>query len=136
MRAPDRVVIERTGFRAMIEHCLKSAPREACGILAGRAERVERIIPVANIAEDPERRYWMDEAGQFEAFKAMRSDGCELVGIFHSHPATEAYPSATDLELAFYPEAAYVIVSLKDGAVARAFRIAQGEVAEIELVVE
>ncbi len=133
---PDRVVIEKSDLRAMIEHCLNEVPKEACGILAGRRGRVERVIPVANIAEDPERHYWMDEASQFEAFRAMRRDGRELVGIFHSHPATEAYPSATDMELALYPDAAYVIVSLKDGAVARAFRIVEGKVAEIELVVE
>ncbi|MCL5290967.1 MAG: M67 family metallopeptidase [Actinobacteria bacterium] len=137
MKALKEVLIDKHRFARLLTHCAKSVPKEACGILAGWAGRVELVIPVTNISEEPERRYRLNEAEQFEAFKRMRREGVELVGIYHSHPATEAYPSATDVELAFYPEAAYLIVSLRDGGVdTQAFRIVDGEIKKIELVVE
>ena len=73
----------------------------------------------------------------FRILRELERSGRELVGIFHSHPATAAYPSATDVQLAFYPEACYLILSLADPErpVLRAFRIAEGRVSEEPLVI-
>lgn len=118
----------------IIRECRQASPREACGILAGKEGEVQRVYGIENVSEEPEKRYVMDAKLQFAVFREMRSDGLELVGIFHSHPATPAYPSKTDTELAFYPEAAYLIVSLvgKQPDV-RAFAIEQDSFSEMEL---
>jgi proteasome lid subunit RPN8/RPN11 len=94
---------------------------------------------VRNIAPEPERRYLLDPEQHVSALRAMRDKGEELFAIFHSHPAAPAEPSATDLELAAYPEALYLIVSLNTQGVLelRGFRIgADKKVEEVELLLE
>ncbi len=121
----------------MIEHARQEAPREACGILAGREGRAERFYPMDNTDRSP-TTYFMDPAEQLKVMKEIRDLNLEMVGICHSHPATPAYPSARDVELAFFPEASYVIVSLGEqtGPVVRSFRIDDGIVSEEELVIK
>ena len=74
----------------------------------------------------------MDTQEQFWVFKNMRHNGLEVVAIYHSHPQTEAYPSPTDVKLAFYPEAYYILTSLQDlqNPVMRAFKIEDGKITE------
>ncbi|MBI4733495.1 MAG: M67 family metallopeptidase [Rubrobacteridae bacterium] len=130
-----RLTVTKSLYDEMLDYSQFRAPEEACGILAGKDYLVERVIPITNKSEKRDRHYWMDESEMFSAFKSMRNDALDLIGIFHSHPATEAYPSATDCKLAFYPEAAYVIVSLKEEPVVKAFRILGGEIENIDLLV-
>ncbi|MHB0977533.1 MAG: M67 family metallopeptidase [Candidatus Aquicultorales bacterium] len=130
------VTLEKTLYGEMVAECIAAAPREACGLLFGSDGFAEKAVALANVADDPERRYLIDPAEQFAAFKAMRAEGRELVGTYHSHPATEAYPSKTDKELAFYPESYYLILSLADGVRARAFSIVDGEVEELAVAIE
>lgn len=85
------------------------APLEACGVLAGRGELVDKVIPVANQAQSTVR-FRMDPAQQLQAFNWMDANGLELVGIFHSHPAGPDGPSATDIAEAAYP-AVYLVWS-------------------------
>lgn len=122
-------------LEAVIAHALSRAPEEACGILAGDdTGAVKRVFAMQN-ADRSETTYAMDSREQFEVFDEIRSEGLELLAIFHSHPSSEAYPSARDLELAFYPEAYYLIVSLMEiDPVCRAFRIVDGEVKETGFV--
>ncbi len=77
--------------------------------------------------------YVMDPQEQFRVMKEMREAGQELVGIYHSHTGSRAYPSATDVDLAYYPEAVYLIVSLLDrkNPAARGFRIREQKISEI-----
>ncbi|HEY5648757.1 MAG TPA: M67 family metallopeptidase [Nitrospiria bacterium] len=105
------VRIPKTIVQKIISHARSTAPNECCGLLTGRDGTVERHYPLTNIENSPVS-YMIDPKEQFQVFKEMRTDKNELIAIYHSHPATEAYPSATDVRLAFYPDSAYIIVSL------------------------
>ena len=135
---PGRALLIATPIvQELIAHARELAPFECCGLLAGKAGRVLRQYRVTNtvateqqavavfdqasvkrLGELPERlraevAYFMDPKEMVHAFKEMRSQRLDLVGIYHSHPHSPAYPSATDVGLAYYPEAAYVIISLQ-----------------------
>jgi proteasome lid subunit RPN8/RPN11 len=86
-------------------------------------------------AEPSPSFYLMDPQEQFRVMKEIRQEGMELVGIYHSHTESRAYPSGTDVGLAYYPEAVYLIVTLMDRKkpAARAFTIVDGTIAEVEL---
>ncbi|MCL5986516.1 MAG: M67 family metallopeptidase [Actinobacteria bacterium] len=124
-------------FEEIIRHSKGSLPREACGILAGRDNKVEKVYKMKNISETPKVCYFIDPKEQLTVFKEMRQVGKELMGIYHSHSTTDAYPSSRDCEMAFYSDAIYVIISLKDPGrpEMRAFRIVDGSITEEELVV-
>jgi proteasome lid subunit RPN8/RPN11 len=132
--------VPRWALEEVLAHARAEAPIEACGLLAGRGGRVERVYRLTNSDRSP-YTYNADPKELLAAFNEMEEEGLELVAIYHSHPATRAYPSATDVERAFYPEAFYVIVSLSGQArgeppEVRAFRIAEGRVEEQTLSVE
>ena len=111
---------------------MNPGPNESCGILAGRNSIPTHIYQVKNVADTPRTRYFMDEKELIWIFKNMRHNGLELVAIYHSHPETEAYPSPTDVKLAYYPDAYYILTSLQDpkNPVIRAFRIQDGKITE------
>jgi proteasome lid subunit RPN8/RPN11 len=90
------------------------------------------------VAENRRERYWMDSRQQLHIMRDIDGRGWELLAIYHSHPHSPARPSKTDKDLAGYPDAVYVIVSLKDGErpEARAFRIDGQRAQEEELLVE
>ena len=91
------------------------APREACGLLAGNKSGVSRVIRCANVHPTPTTRYVIDPREQLKAFRSIDAAGEELVGIYHSHPVSQPYPSPTDRAEAHYPGAVYVLVSLRSG---------------------
>lgn len=101
------------------------APNECCGMLLGRGDTVEEVFPGRNVDGTPRTRYELDPHDQLRAFRLMDERGWGLVAIYHSHPQTEPKPSKTDKVLAMYPDARYVIVSLRDRAdpQVRAWRI-------------
>ncbi len=125
---------------AMVEHARQEFPNECCGLLAGRSNRVERLFRGQNVDRSP-FTYRLDPQEQLRFFREMDTAGLELLGIYHSHTQSAAAPSRTDVAKAFYPDATYVIVSLRDpeapreAAEIRAFRIKDGMVAEEELAV-
>lgn len=127
--------IPRKLYDKIIAHARDTHPEESCGILAGRDGVPTHIYPVKNTDPEPVIRYLMDTKEQFWIFKNMRHNDLDLVAIYHSHPHTEAYPSATDVKLAFYPEAYYILTSLQDEKrpVMRAFRILDGKITEEDL---
>ncbi len=132
----ERLIIPKEIFDAMLSHCKAGFPNEACGILAGKGNEVSEIYRMNN-REDSPVSYLMDPAEQFKAMKDMRNKKLEMVGIFHSHPSSPAYPSATDVDLAFYEEAVYVIVSLVEGRqTVKAFSIAAKEIRNMEVIVK
>jgi [CysO sulfur-carrier protein]-S-L-cysteine hydrolase len=110
-----------------------SYPNEGCGLLAGRAT-AERFIKMANIASRA-TEFEMDPVELINTLRDLRGRGEELVAIYHSHPHAPAEPSKKDIERAYYPEAAHVIVSLAELQRPRvaAFRIVDGEAIPIEL---
>lgn len=128
--------LSRDQAKALITHAQEEAPNECCGLLAGRNGRVERVYPGTNVDHSP-YTYLMDPKAQLAAFKDMEAAGLDLVGIYHSHTHTAAYPSRTDVAKAFYPDALYVIVSLakRDAPDIRAFRVADGQINEESVIV-
>lgn len=131
MSAGDSLVLPQTLRDRVVAHALAETPREACGILGGRNGVVEAVFEIVN-ADSSNTTYMMEPREQFRVIKQLRHLGMDMTGIYHSHPATEAFPSPTDRKLAFYPEAFYVIVSLADGdnPVMRVFRMTDGQVSE------
>ena len=117
----------------IVAHARADHPDEACGVLAGSAgsDRPERFIPMMNAARSP-TFYEFDSTEQFQTWKEMDEQDEEPVVIYHSHTATEAYPSRTDISYANEPGAHYVLVSTRDPTIAefRSFRIADGQVTE------
>ncbi len=132
-----KLVLTRKQLEEVIAHALEESPNEACGLLAGRAGRVEEVYPLPNVEKSP-FRYRADPEAQFRAMVDIEEKGLEILGIYHSHPSFPPYPSATDIEMAYYPEAVYLIISLRDPERPqfRAFSLAgdQPEEVEVEIV--
>lgn len=117
----------------MLTHVEQNAPLEACGLLAGKNDRVEHVILVRNQAQSPVR-FVMDPYEQLAAFEWIDAHGLELVGIFHSHPAGPETASTTDIAEAAY-EAVSVIWSRSHGDwKARGFWIAADQAINVPLV--
>jgi proteasome lid subunit RPN8/RPN11 len=126
--------IDRQSYDTLVAHARAEYPNEACALLAGRDGTVEKVYALPNAEASP-TFYVVEPRAQLEAMNEMDDLGADLVGIFHSHTFTEAYPSRTDVELAAYPDATYLILSLADleVPVLRAFHIRDGQVGEEEL---
>lgn len=120
------LLIERALYEIAIEHCRSRYPKEACGLFASAAHDgpVAEVYPMTNVEDSP-IGYAMDPNEQLRVEKQMRQRGQRLRGIFHSHTATDAYPSSVDVRLAISPDISYVLVSLKDRdrPVLRSYRI-------------
>jgi [CysO sulfur-carrier protein]-S-L-cysteine hydrolase len=120
---------------AIIDHAMREAPRECCGIIAGRDGVAVRLYETRNVALG-NRLYEIDPAQLIDLeFREFPAEGVELVAIYHSHPESPAYPSATDVELAFWPDALFLICSLADRyrPEIRGFRIRDGAIDEVAL---
>lgn len=132
----DTFTIKKSQAQQIIDQAIAGAPREICGLMGGRDGKVETLFPATN-TDKSNLTYMVDPQEQFKIMKAIRDNNMELVGIYHSHPASEAYPSPTDCRLAFYEQAHYVIVSLKDDdPVIRAYEIIDGKITESTVIVE
>jgi [CysO sulfur-carrier protein]-S-L-cysteine hydrolase len=127
------LAIEWQEYRQLLAEAQAAFPLETCGLMAGKAGRVRRLYPVANVLQSPSA-FLMDARQQVEAMLEMEAHGWELLAIYHSHPAGPAEPSATDVALAYYPDALHLILSLEDRArpLLRAFVINEGRVEEKE----
>ena len=123
--------IDRSVYDEIVAHARADHPDEACGLVAGVDGRATRVIRMTNIARSP-TFYEMDPKEQLRAFNEMDDNDEELLVIYHSHTATEAYPSRTDVSIAGYPDVHYVLVSTRDPEVTefRSFRVVDGEVTE------
>ncbi|HXW61399.1 MAG TPA: M67 family metallopeptidase [Candidatus Acidoferrales bacterium] len=119
----------------MVEHAQREPRGECCGLLAGCEGVITHVSPAENVASDPERSYEISPAEIVRLMREFRTQGLEFLGIYHSHPTGENWPSPRDIELAYYSEAVYVILSPRRDAQKpiRAFSIREGSVTEIEL---
>jgi proteasome lid subunit RPN8/RPN11 len=102
--------IARAAMTTIRGDCAARAPQEACGLLLGVRERVDRALPAANIAAEPERRFEIDPITLFAAHRAARAGAPAIVGCYHSHPRCSADPSATDAAQAFDDDWIWLIV--------------------------
>lgn len=125
----------------MVAHARRDHPDEACGVIAGpeESDRPERFIPMLNAARSP-TFYEFDSTDLLRLYRTMDANGEVPVVIYHSHTATEAYPSRTDVSYASEPEAHYVLVSTRDPEAdeLRSFRIVDGQITEepVDVVTE
>ena len=127
------LTIDSAIIDAIVAHARRDHPDEACGVVAGPAgtDRPERFVPMLNAARSP-TFYEFDSTDLLRLYREMDDNDEEPVVIYHSHTATEAYPSRTDVSFAGWPEAHYVLVATRDPGVAeiRSFRIVDGVVTE------
>lgn len=123
--------LDRRFVDEMVAHALEDAPNECCGIIAGADGAAMKLFRAKNAEASP-YRYKVDDKDLFRIYRECTDNDWDFIAIYHSHTASEAYPSPTDVRLAFWPEAYYVLVSTKDpdAPVVRAFRILDGEISE------
>jgi proteasome lid subunit RPN8/RPN11 len=128
--------ISRTLLDELIEHARAEAPNECVGVITARDGVAQRVITATNAAASP-LRYELDPRELFRIHEAIDDAGDDLGAIYHSHTRSDPVPSQTDINLAFYPDALYLIVGLKsDEPDVRAWRIVDGEVSEAALEVD
>ena len=129
------VQIKREILEALVRNAQEELPRECCGLLMGEGEIITHHRPMKNVLES-NVRYAMEARALFQFFEDLRAANQKHLGIYHSHPASEAYPSETDVRESFYPDCAYFIVSLKDphSPQVRAFRIENEVVEELAII--
>jgi [CysO sulfur-carrier protein]-S-L-cysteine hydrolase len=127
------LTIRRDLVDAMVGHARADHPDEACGVIAGPegSDRPERFIAMDNAERSP-TFYRFDSGEQLKVWRSLEEAGDAPVVIYHSHTATEAYPSRTDISYASEPDAHYVLVSTRDPEAheLRSYRIVAGVVAE------
>ena len=129
MKVPQALLDE------MIEHSKADDPNECCGLIGGIDDEAITLHRMENTAHSP-LRYEMDSKEQLNVYKQILEAGHDIVGIYHSHTKTAAYPSQTDINLASgWPDAVYFIVSLenRDEPNVRAFMIRDGQVEDVDM---
>ena len=128
--------IARQVYDGMLEQAREEAPDECCGIVGGKDGEATTLYRATNAEHSP-LRYTLDPNDLFRiTFREIPENGEEMLAIYHSHTASPAYPSQTDINLATYPDSIYLILSLAEGEEPlRGFRIYDGEISEVELTV-
>jgi proteasome lid subunit RPN8/RPN11 len=118
----------------LIAHARDDAPNECCGIVAAQDGQAVKLFRATNAEASP-MRYSLDPREQYEITMEIERSGWELGVIYHSHTRSPAYPSQTDVNLAFYPDALYVIVSVvePESPEVKAFRIVDRQIEEVPL---
>lgn len=130
----NTVRIRREILRRLLAEAQRHLALECCGLLAGRDSVITALYPAENALASA-TRYEIAPEELFRLFRQMRVAGLELLGIYHSHPTGENFPSALDIERAYYPDTAYFILSPAPEAPrpVRAFRISNGQVQELSI---
>ncbi len=123
--------LEKRFADEIIVHALEEDPNECCGVLAGTNENFHKLYRMTNVQNSPYSFSW-DPKELFKVWREMEDNEWEHRAVYHSHTHSEAYPSQTDVRLAGWPEAYYIIISLvdKQHPVIRAFRIVEGAISE------
>lgn len=121
----------------MLEHARREPAKECCGLLAGRDGVITHVFPAVNVAADPAKGYEIAPKEIVAMMREFRERKLEFLGIYHSHPNGKNEPSARDIELAYYSEAIYFIVSPMADAPkpVRAFSIRDGGLTELDIEV-
>ena len=130
----DWVRIERGIFDQLLAEACANPNIECCGLLAGRDAVISAILPAKNTLQSP-KAYEIAPQELFDLFRRIRSEGLEHLGIYHSHPNGENDPSPLDIDRSFYPDTAYLIISMRPALSRpiRAFRIVEGQARELSL---
>jgi proteasome lid subunit RPN8/RPN11 len=131
----DVIRIQARIANQLLAHAQRNASQECCGLLAGRSSVITHAFPATNAASDTAKAYEIAPEELFQLMREIRAGKLDLLGIYHSHPTGENAPSPRDIERAYYPAAAYFIISSRAGAARaiRAFSITNGRVSEFEI---
>jgi len=133
------MILTREQLELVIAQAKRDAPNETWGMIGGKDNRAQKIFPMKNVSPTPVTRYVADPPELLKTVRAIEDEhGWDILAIYHTHPATEPYPSATDIAEAHYPDSIYIIISLKNPKQAkmRGYRIVEGKVAEITIEIE
>jgi proteasome lid subunit RPN8/RPN11 len=130
----SKIRVQKEIIARLMEEARRVPAEECCGLLAGRSGVISAIFPAKNALSSPSA-YEIAPEELFRLVREIRAAGLDMMGIFHSHPTGENRPSARDSERAYYPDAAYFIVSPQPDAPQsiRAFSIRDGRVAELAI---
>jgi proteasome lid subunit RPN8/RPN11 len=128
----EKLILTRSQWQSMRRHVSRRFPLEACGLLAGKDGRVERMIGIPNAERSPVR-FRMEPAAQWRAFQRIEASGLDLVGIYHSHPNGPDHPSETDIAECLYPVAQVIWFRTEGRWHGRGFWIEGRKVSEIAL---
>jgi proteasome lid subunit RPN8/RPN11 len=123
----------------MIAQAKRDAPNETWGMIGGKNDRAQKLFPMRNVSPTPVTRYVADPPELLKTVREIEDENSwDILAIYHTHPATEPYPSATDVAEAHYPDSIYIIISLQnpDQAKMRGYRIVEGKVSEITIEIE
>lgn len=133
--APLSVAVRQSVLDTMLEEARVHLPAECCGLVAGKEGVVTELFPLSNALASP-HAYFAEPAELVGALRGIRERGLRHLGIYHSHPRGDNFPSSRDVELAYYPASVYFIVNPQVGAsdAVRAFSIAAGRVTEQAIV--
>jgi proteasome lid subunit RPN8/RPN11 len=133
------IAIPRPIVNQILHYAQLHSEQEVCGLIGAFQQKPVSCYPIPNIADNPTSQYEMDPSEQLKAMRQMQETEQQLFAIYHSHPHTQAQPSPTDLKMANYPEALYLIISLNTKGVLelRGFRLSGDNTAqEIILMLE
>jgi proteasome lid subunit RPN8/RPN11 len=127
--------VRRSAIEAVVRHARDAAPDECCGILVGTHGDLDAAVAARNIADTPATRFLIDPRDHFDALRAARGRGADVLGFYHSHPRSDAAPSATDLAEATYADHFFLIVGLgSTPADVRLYRFSGGNFLPIPFV--
>jgi len=131
------LIIDRAALMLVIEYAKQGHPYEVCGLIGGNEGVAFQVMPIPNASLTPDVAYDMERQAMVDAIIALQRSGLEVVAIYHSHPNGEPNPSEVDILQATWPDAIYLIVGLDnpEPPEVRAWRIRNGEVEAVELVV-
>jgi proteasome lid subunit RPN8/RPN11 len=132
----DMAELDGVFYKEIVEQALREFPNEACGLIAAEAGAPVKVYAMTNADASP-ATYRLDGKEQLQVFDEVDERGWDIWGIYHSHTHSDAYPSETDIKLAFYPDSRYLLLSVQDREepVLRSFFIRDGEVTEEEMTV-
>jgi proteasome lid subunit RPN8/RPN11 len=132
---PNVIRVQDGVLFALQAHAQGGPHHERCGLLAGRDGVITRVLHASNIAGDPATQYEIAPTELFHLMREIRGAGLQLLGIYHSHPHRANEPSRTDIARAYYPDAAYFIISPQPHVETpvRAFAIRDGVVSELQI---
>jgi proteasome lid subunit RPN8/RPN11 len=130
-----RARIHKRSLSQITELVRQEPDRECCGLLAGQGGIITHVFPTANVASDPARNYEVAPSEVIRLMREFRAARLEFLGIYHSHPNGENQPSPRDIELAYYSEEVYFIISPRPHAPipVRAFSIRDSRATELEI---
>ncbi|MFY9732496.1 MAG: M67 family metallopeptidase [Candidatus Acidiferrales bacterium] len=134
----DEIRLARGVAVEIVNHARRNPEEECCGLLAGRRGAIAQAYPAQNVAEHPAGAYEIAPKELFRIMREIRAAGLELLGIYHSHPKGDNQPSPRDVERAYYPDAAYFILSPRAGAPEpiRAYSIRDGRWTQLEIKIQ